>query len=69
MYVQSLQTVMHSWRPGCGADFILCPKGCLVRHICWLTTQSHTLVYLNKLVCQSVAMFKHSLTDKYIVVQ
>lgn len=66
-FVQSLQTVMHSWWPGCGADFTLCPKGCLVHHICWPITQSHTLAYLNKLVCQSVAMFKHSLTDNTLL--
>lgn len=55
------KTVMWSWWPGRGADLILCPKGCPVHHLCWPTTQSHTLVYLNKLVCQSVAMlFKDS---------
>ena len=46
---------------GGGADLSLRPKGCLVHHLCWPRTQSHTLVSLNKLVCQSVAMsFKRS---------
>lgn len=59
--VQSFQTEMHSWRRGRGADLSLRPKGCLVHHLCWPRTQSHTLVSLNKLVCQSVAMsFKRS---------
>lgn len=55
------KAALNSWWPGPGADLILCPKGCLVHHLCWPTMQSHTLVSLNKLVCQSVAMlFKHS---------
>lgn len=39
-------------------------KGCLVHHLCWPWAQSHTLVSLNKLVCQSVAMsFQRSWKD------
>ncbi|CAB1456720.1 unnamed protein product [Pleuronectes platessa] len=40
------------WRRGHGADLNLCPQGCLVHHLCWPRTQSHTLVSLNKLVRQ-----------------